>query len=1113
MKYRCTKCHKEVEFDSPMAFCPYCGGKMEKVNDDAPEVSGAVAIILEELKSILESKKPTVDASDLKIKSSDEDSLPDFQKVQGYVLKAAKIDKLFFNLEESISNIRKYFESKSEFEKDIAPKGISKDVADLDKYLVDVAAKVGWTTSFDKFSLPSLHAHFNSGIATDIQSPSLRLLELTATLVKKCKGYVVTNNIFDDTCWNSFGVTVPKNVKDKLSDLATAIENTSKLIKKNYVYDFLGDSSNDVAEMMKCVWESLALIYACSTKDIDVVYSLDRAEIKDAKKFYNDLIKKHYADYDATVPTVLKKISTWDEVTLKATIKEIEKLKKPGTKVKVDKPTKKSGQETGDDKLNALIGLAPVKTTAQMIKAYVAKNKGKLVDLHMCFEGNPGTGKTEVARIIAQILYEAGALPTNKVVEVDRGKLVAGYIGQTALKTQQAINSAMGGVLFVDEAYELAHENDELDFGSEAVATLIKGMEDNKGKFCVILAGYKNEMEKMLATNPGFKSRIQFYVDFPNYSRDELKEITKMMLAKNEYACTEEALEGILDLTDYQRKETHFGNAREARRFVEQAIMAQSMRTISDENAERLIERVDVETIAKTNKIPLHKGGTDELAITPEEKLGEMIGLASVKKTVAKIRATIKKNPGSMNLHMCFYGNPGTGKTEVARIMSTLLYEAGALPEAKFVETDASGMIGKFTGSSGAKAQSKINEALGGVLFIDEAYALATTPGGEEAIATLLKEMEDKRGQFCVILAGYRKEMLQMLAVNPGFTSRIQFTLDFEDYSRDDLKQIALLMAKKKNYILTDDALEGIARITDIKRQYPDFANARDVRNVLDQVIMNTSVRTIDNDDDRTIILSDVTDYAKEAGFDIADHDANDINPKLKKHLYEGIHNLPSLFKGIENKKFEVDQKFLEQAVVSISDDQGQGTGFIISPDGFVLTCNHCISENEQKIRVAFFTEDGQRIFKYFNFIVICADKLNDVALLRIATDDYKFKFLPLSSKKSVDYTPTRDFFMTGYPFGGESFQELSITTGKIASVNEVGNGRVSVFADMFGKPGNSGSPTIDAETSKVIGVFWGGIGPKENIIPCFTPIEPVWELLKHALNILEVKDEDEFGE
>jgi SpoVK/Ycf46/Vps4 family AAA+-type ATPase len=182
-----------------------------------------------------------------------------------------------------------------------------------------------------------------------------------------------------------------------------------------------------------------------------------------------------------------------------------------------------------EKKLNKLIGLSSIKESIKTIKAYALANKDSDdLNVHMCFYGNPGSGKTEVARIIAGILHENGILPTKKVVEVDRGGLVGQYVGETPQKTMYKIQEAMGGVLFVDEAYALVPKTGGgFDYGHEAVATLIKAMEDYRGKFCVILAGYRNEMQQMLSSNPGFKSRIQFELDFPNYSREELGQITK----------------------------------------------------------------------------------------------------------------------------------------------------------------------------------------------------------------------------------------------------------------------------------------------------------------------------------------------------------------------------------------------------------------------------------------------------------------------------------------------------------------------------------------------------------------------------------------------------------
>lgn len=305
----------------------------------------------------------------------------------------------------------------------------------------------------------------------------------------------------------------------------------------------------------------------------------------------------------------------------------------------------------------------------------------------------------------------------------------------------------------------------------------------------------------------------------------------------------------------------NFANAREMRNILEQVVMCQNLRSAGTK--EKMLEIVDVNRYIKDSGLVLPVSSRSSI-LTNEERLDQLVGLASVKRMVKKIKAYAKRNQSSddFNMHMCFYGNPGTGKTEVARIISGLLYDAGVLPEAKLVETDASGLIGKYVGETAPKTQAKINDAMGGVLFIDEAYALTETSGadgvssgyGDEAISVLLKEMEDKRGKFCVILAGYKEQMQKLLSSNPGFASRIQFSLDFPDYSREELMQLADVFLSKKQYEIDSDAMEKLLDVTEYFRQNDDFANARTLRNILDQVIMNQNLRAEDDEEDRTII-------------------------------------------------------------------------------------------------------------------------------------------------------------------------------------------------------------------------------------------------------------------
>ena len=351
-----------------------------------------------------------------------------------------------------------------------------------------------------------------------------------------------------------------------------------------------------------------------------------------------------------------------------------------------------------------------------------------------------------------------------------------------------------------------------------------------------------------------------------------------MMLKNKGYGISDEAKDRILAITDHIRKEPNFANAREMRNIIEQVVMCQNVRCAGTED--KMIELADVNAYIRENHIyvPTSGEGIVKKILTAEEELEQLVGLRSVKRMIKKIKAYAKrnKNDSDMNLHMCFCGNPGTGKTEVARILSRILYEAGVLPEAKLTETDAQGLISKYVGGTASKTLAKINDAMGGILFIDEAYSLIRSDDdnaatyGEEAIAVLLKQMEDQRGQFCVILAGYPSEMEELIRVNPGLASRVQFTLHFQDYTREELEEIALHFLKRKGYEMDSSAMQLLLDITEYYRTKPNFANARTVRNILEQVIMNQNLREDEeNQKDNLLMLSDVQDYLDDENIDL----------------------------------------------------------------------------------------------------------------------------------------------------------------------------------------------------------------------------------------------------
>jgi type VII secretion ATPase EccA len=267
------------------------------------------------------------------------------------------------------------------------------------------------------------------------------------------------------------------------------------------------------------------------------------------------------------------------------------------------RPKEKKGlnakAHSAKDELSSLIGLDKVKADVEQLTNFIkiqqmrtAKGlKASPISYHCVFTGNPGTGKTTVARIIANLYKELGVLTKGHLVETDRSGLVAEYVGQTAVKTNKVIDSAIDGVLFIDEAYSLVPGSSN-DFGSEAIATLLKRMEDDRDRLVVILAGYGEEMKTFIDSNPGLQSRFNRYIHFDDYTKDELVEIFKMYVAKNDYVLEGDALDAISAKIEVAvaNKDKNFGNARFVRNLFEKVLGNQATRlaTLGDISKKQL---------------------------------------------------------------------------------------------------------------------------------------------------------------------------------------------------------------------------------------------------------------------------------------------------------------------------------------------------------------------------------------------------------------------------------------------------------------------------------------------------------------------------------------------
>ena len=508
-------------------------------------------------------------------------------------------------------------------------------------------------------------------------------------------------------------------------------------------------------------------------------------------------------------------------------------------------------------KLNSIIGIKELKEfiynvqnnyKVQNIRERLGLTTSK-ISMNMIFAGNAGTGKTNAARTTFEYLNALGLLSRGVFKEVSKADFVSENINETAKKTMEVVNSAIGGVLFIDEAYSLC-ESEEDKVGKEIVDALLKGIEDNRDDLIVILAGYENDMEKFLSINPGLKSRFPNIIHFEDYTPYEMYAIALNIAKSKGYKIADNVEDDLIDLFAKNQisGKNDLGNARFVRNIIENAIMDASRKYLQD----------------KQKKIDLLEAHNFNFKVKAkfnlEERLNDIIGLEEVKNLLRSQYKLIvaqekRKSVGvetkiEQNLNMVFAGNPGTGKTSIARLVAEMLNSMGLLKIGQLVETDRSNFVSEIPGQTSKKTEETFKEAIGGILFIDEAYTLAYDPLGREAIETLLKLIEDYSKDVIVILAGYEKEMEDFFDVNIGLRSRFPLWTNFEDYKPDELSEMAIKLLESKGFKLSKNGY------TSLKKSFVDIyenadmqsGNGRLVRNYVENLIRSQSIRIAESD-------------------------------------------------------------------------------------------------------------------------------------------------------------------------------------------------------------------------------------------------------------------------
>ena len=522
--------------------------------------------------------------------------------------------------------------------------------------------------------------------------------------------------------------------------------------------------------------------------------------------------------------------------------------------------------------LDAFVGMESVKEKIRAIIRTVKKRKEggvkeKLLTDHYLFTGNPGTGKTTFARKFGEILSAIGALPIGQFVEVDASSIKGQYVGDSETNMRKYVNQAIGGILFIDEAYDFAESSGSSSggsFGKDAVNALLPLLENRKGEFVCIMAGYTKEMGKLVRMNPGIKSRCNVTIEFPDYSARELEKIFRMWLVRNNERennqkvvftlddKAEEMLPSVFDRMYMKRGDT-FGNAREVRNLFDEAVQRYNAR----EGEGHVLTYADL--VGEEN--------TKELSVEDVMKeLDDCVGMQTVKDAVRRIAQQIAVQKRMIEMgeagesltkfNFVLTGNPGTGKTKVAHTFGKIFKALGVTSTDQVVKVEPKDILSQYQNESAQKMDAYITQAMGGVLFIDEAYGLypvdetgrGTSKEGKDALAVLLTRMENEAGKFVVVCAGYPKEMEDFMNANSGLRDRFSHHIHIEDYTAEELLEIYELAARKSKYSFTlaDEevrmkALNMFRAIVAVKDD--KFANARIAIQKMEETKNRLSVR------------------------------------------------------------------------------------------------------------------------------------------------------------------------------------------------------------------------------------------------------------------------------
>ena len=757
------------------------------------------------------------------------------------------------------------------------------------------------------------------------------------------------------------------------------------------------------------------------------------------------------------------------------------------------------------------------------------------VGIHYSISGENGTGRHTAVRAMATIYKELGMLENDNVIFVGKADLEAGYVGQTAIKTQNIIEQALGGTLAVTFPSSLLPKSGtDNSFGPEALEVIIGAMSDHFNDLCVVFIDTEDGMETFLKSFPSVRSQLCRQFVFEDLSPENMLKIFE--LKTNESMAFEEKVKDLLpdffinwisDRGGLVENVRAWGNGREIDQLINE--LSQNWKrldgntqttTITNGEVEYELTRrfITKEMLPKNMQKYLSSNRT--ISETALDELEALTGLDEVKASIHVIERRLRRMPkGNINPGLyCYIGNPGVGKTTVAKLMGGILKATGALSQGHVISRTARQMCDNID-----SFDSTIKLAKNGILFIDEAHQLAEPSNiyGRSVIKRLITVLEDIDviKNTCIILAGYPRDMIRLFDTDSGLASRFGTSnsiIKFSDYTYQELVEILKIMSQNAYNIvqigtpyplrLSEEYINRASEIFEVVSGCgdPNFGNARFVRNFLHDSV-DMLLERIDLE----------YGIGNEAPKNVIDFLTIEDIPKQYRNLKHKSRH-PIMIPKVDiltNDEGKINDEnyynvvnMLSQTVVFLEiydrdEKKGEGTGSIVTASGYVLTCAHVV-KNCDKVRARLYTP-GVIGGDYRWFECELLDSINedcDMAIIKLKGNN--FKQIPLRPEE-IEIGTGEETVLVGYPLGamltGNQIDELAVSnfSGRIASVQTVKDIE-RFYIDTTGLHGNSGSPVISRKDGRMIGIFSGSITPHKegnlDELNYFYPIKYFWE-------------------